>query len=179
MPTIFLHGITVRQDRFLDLLESVRAGFNSAHHVQQVEGFYWGDRATSHRYRGASIPVLDQGARAIDARLESIEGSKQMSILLIDEPLLELDVLKDAEEFDPSGAGFLPIPPEVEQRNEVLAQHFDPVWRALAQSGRLASVMGRKASDADWQNMVHAAFDAAGRADRSLGYSVPAEGRAT
>jgi hypothetical protein len=168
MPVIFVHGITVRQERFPTLLDSVRKGLSKQRNDLVVEGFYWGDMASSLRYSGASIPGFLEGARAVELAQGALADETQLSMLLLDEPLLELRLLKDVEDFDPSGAGFIPMPPEVEQRNQVLAENWDTVARTLAQSKELAALAGMQLTEYSWQNIVKATFDAAGKTERTL-----------
>lgn len=171
MPLIFVHGITVREERFSRLLGSVRSGFLKQRPSLVVEGFYWGNMASSLRYGGASIPGFLGGTRAIDQAMAAVTDARQLSMLLLDDPLLEFNLLKDIEDFDPTGAGFTPIPHEVEQRNQTLEQRRVPIAVALANNQVLHRLAGKQVLQNRWQDLVKATFNAAGRTDRSLGVS--------
>jgi hypothetical protein len=64
LPIVFLHGITVREERFQHLVQTVRDGLALAGCSLGVTGFYWGDLGRSPGYRGVSIPGFEVGQRA-------------------------------------------------------------------------------------------------------------------
>lgn len=168
MPVIFVHGVTVRKDRFERLLETVRDGLTGERNDLSVEGYFWGDEASSLRFGGASIPGFLEGARAIGEAKISQDERSQLMALLLDDPYLELRVLKDTQEFDPAGAGFTPLPQGVDIRNQALYGNRTAVANALKSNASLQSPSIRKATDQEIQQMVATAFDHAGRADRQL-----------
>ena len=73
MTLIFIHGITVRRERFDRLLKSVVNGFQEAGYGLAVSGCYWGDLGRSPSYTGASIPEFSLGARGI-GMTEGVQG---------------------------------------------------------------------------------------------------------
>ena len=79
MPLIFVHGITVRRERFDRLLQSVVNGFGDAGCALSVFGCYWGDLGRSPDYAGASIPGFSAGVRSAVTR-EEVSG--QAALLL-------------------------------------------------------------------------------------------------
>jgi hypothetical protein len=174
MPAVFVHGVTVRQDRFASLLDTVKGGLQDVRPDFHVEGCYWGDLASSLRYGGASIPGYLEGTRAVAglAAAAAVDAHEpQLLALLIDDPLVELRMLRDQEAFDPSGAGFTPIPAEVEQRNGLLVAGRDGVEDAVADSVKAVAEHPDRITPDDVKAIVRSSFEEAGRADRSL--SVP------
>ena len=130
MPLIFIHGITVRQDRFDRLLQSIAAGFSGAGCSLSVSGCYWGDLGRSPEYIGASIPGFS-GVRAA-REPETADGQGALLTLLLENPLAELADLRDRQEFGLETAGFRPIPSEVGRRNDALRAAESPVTSRIA-----------------------------------------------
>lgn len=171
MALIFVHGVSVRKDRFDELLPTVREGIVSRLANISVEGFYWGGMASSLRYQGASIPGFLEGVRAIEGVVTNraaLVHSEQVAILLLEDPYLELVALRDAEEFDPAGAGFMPIPTEVATRNQILVARQAAIIAALDSDLELHAATGSTIPSQTIPIIVQKAFDAAGRVDRHL-----------
>src|SRR6185503_8847393 len=166
MPTVFVHGITVREDRFNELLKRVRSGFTKRRADAVVDGFYWGDMASSLRYDGASIPGFISEKRAFDDWVATTGDETQLAMLLLDEPLLELRLVRDAEDFNPFAG--IDAPAEVEERNQRLEAARSSVALAIAKEPDLRAAAGAAISEVDAQQLVAECFDAAGRADRTL-----------
>jgi len=169
MPVIFVHGVTVRREPFDRLLTKVREGFANERQ-DRVHGFYWGDLGASFRFQGASIPGFLEGTRAVDAAAAGAMSTNpaQLMSLLLDDPHLELASLRDIEEFDPSGAGFAPLPPEVERRNRSLSGSQAQLTAALDQDQELARATGKPIAVEEFREIVQIAFEHAGRASRKL-----------
>jgi hypothetical protein len=89
-------------------------------------------------------------------------------MLLLDDPLLELRLIKDPENFEPSGAGFEPLPAGVDVRNQTLDAARPTVATALTQDPELAAATGATLSEVEAQALVKNGFDAAARTDRAL-----------
>jgi hypothetical protein len=168
MPIVFVHGITVRKDRFQGLLDAVSRGFHVTQPHLPIVGFYWGDMASALRYGGASIPGFLEGARAAEVAEGPMTDARQILMLLVDDPYLELRLLKDKEEFDPTGAGFIPSPPEVGVRNQALEAARHAVAQTLATAQGLLVAAGKSIAARRWQELVKEAFDSAGKTARSL-----------
>jgi len=172
MPIIFVHGVSVRQERFEELLKIVRDKIALQCKELRVEGFYWGDEGASLRCHGASIPGFLEGVRAIDSpALPEIPelDQDQLKALLLDEPYLEFIALRDAEEFDPAGAGFIPIPSEVRIRNQSLYLSQPEISAALQNDHQLSVAMGKIVAGDTIEAIVGNAFNQAGYADRRYG----------
>lgn len=112
MSVVFVHGITVREDRFARLLKSVRYGLFFAQVDADVKGCYWGDLAAIDEFRGASIPPYRRGTRGLD------DDPADPSWL--EDPLIGLRQLQDAEDLRPLH-GLTPAPEPVQRRNKALA----------------------------------------------------------
>jgi hypothetical protein len=168
MPAVFVHGITVREARFKSLLLTVDEALWKRVPALGVKGFYWGNMASSLRYAGASIPGFLEGTRAIAAAALMTSDSGQLTMLLLDDPLLELRLLKDTDDFDTAGAGFTPLPAGVEVRNQGLEAARPKLAHALATDTALASAAGKAVVPARCEEIVKAAFEAAGKTDRAL-----------
>ncbi len=167
MPLVFVHGITVRQDRFGRLLQDVQDGFSNAGSRLTVSGCYWGDLGRSVGYTGASIPGFLAGTRAIDVGAAP-QGDAALLMVLLENPLAELVGLRDAQEFGLEAVGFLPVPPEVVQRNDALRAAEGPVSMRLGAAA--SGFTGPHAPlDADQiAVVVHRVLTEAARADRAL-----------
>jgi hypothetical protein len=159
VPIVFLHGITVREERFQRLVQTVRDGLALAGCSLGVTGFYWGDLGRSPRYRGASIPGFTAGHRALGPPEGRADSSSALLMLLLEDPLAELTDLRDESEFGLDAAGYLPIPPVVEERNAQLRR------AAKSVSVRAEELAGSAAVD----DLVHRVFTAAAGADRRIG----------
>ncbi len=171
MQLLFVHGVRTRQDAFGQIMVTVREGIGTVRPNVSVEGFYWGDIASALHYGGASIPGYFAGARAIDAdAVASVRADDvdQLNALLLDDPYLELLALKDPDDFNPAGAGFEPIPQEVEERNQRLYAVQPAVAEKLGDETRLRSVLGNKPVQDAITRLVSNAFDYAGRVNRGL-----------
>lgn len=79
-------------------------------------------------------------------------------MLLLEDPLAELTDLRDPTEFGLEAVGYLPVPPEVAERNVALRVAEEPV------TARVQELADAKPVD----DLVHAVFVAAARADRRL-----------
>ncbi len=135
MPLIFVHGITVRRERFDRLLQSVAHGFGDAGCALSVSGCYWGDLGRSPDYTGASIPGFSAGVRSA-GKPEEISGQAALLTLLLEDPLAELADLCDAQEFGLETAGFRPFPPQVTRRSDALRSAESPVKDRAVSSDR-------------------------------------------
>lgn len=169
MAIVFVHGITVRLTRFNDLLATVRKGFMVQNANFVVDGCYWGDMASSLRYDGASIPDFISGKRSFDGAAVDPDDDQQLTMLLLDDPLLELRLLKDPEDFEPSGAGFMPLPAGIDIRNQTLDAARRRIAATSAVDAEVLAATGTELSDLKVQALVKDCFDAAGRSDRALG----------
>ena len=167
MAIVFVHGVNVRRKGFELLKRRVQQGVAARRQGTRVHCLYWGDLGASLQMAGASIPGFVEGSRAVDAGEEEVATDGNVALLLLENPEIELASLRDQEDFDPTGAGFQPMPPLVEQRNEVLERARPRVAEALA----TAEVLSTALSNPDLrgvETMVTAAFRAAGKADRAL-----------
>jgi hypothetical protein len=167
MPLVFVHGITVRQDRFERLLSDVRDGFSDAGSPLAVSGCYWGDLGRSAGYSGASIPGFLAGTRGIGTGALP-EGDAALLMVLLEDPLAELVGLRDAQEFGLEAMGLRPVPTEVVQRNNALRAAEEPVAMQLT-----AAAAGFASPDAPLDaeqiaDVVHRVLAEAARADRAL-----------
>jgi len=64
MPVIFVHGVTVRRERFNELVNKFTNGLLEQQFAGHVEGFFWGDLGSSLRNKGdlrKVTEVLDRG----------------------------------------------------------------------------------------------------------------------
>jgi Thioesterase domain len=167
MAIVFIHGITVRRDKFQRLLADVGEGCASAGCALDVTGCYWGDLGRSEGYTGASIPGFLDGTRGL-GRGES--GSRDAGLLavLLEDPVAELSSLRDAEEFTLGGVGFRPGPSSVALRNDALRSKEKPVVTRVVQQ---ASEFGGAAASLESERiarLVQDVFTAAAQADRTL-----------
>lgn len=118
MLVIFVHGLTVRQERFeQDLLPMVRKGFEKRLSNPRVVGCYWGDLGLQG-FQGLSIPTGREGEMGVGdvTRAEDDE----LRALLAQDPILELRALKDEQRFQLEPMTIDTSPPEVKSRNAVL-----------------------------------------------------------
>ncbi|HLZ55300.1 MAG TPA: hypothetical protein VKR06_00015 [Ktedonosporobacter sp.] len=171
MQLLFVHGVQTRQDAFGQIMMTVREGIRKIRSDVSLKGFYWGDTASALHYGGSSIPGYFSGTRAIDTdTMESIHASNldQLNALLLDNPYLELLALKDPDDFNPTGAGFEPIPPEVEERNQRLQAVQSDVAEKLGNEARLQSLLDHKPGQDAITRLTDNAFDYAGRMNREI-----------
>jgi hypothetical protein len=170
VPIVFIHGITVRLDRFHRLLGSVKRGFVDSGCHLEVSGCYWGDLGRSESYTGMSIPGFGEGVRGV-GHTRSLADTSALSMLLLEDPLAELTDLRDTEDFTLDPAGFRPVPPNVEARNARLSAAEESVSaQVLPKGGEFGG------PEAPWSaehigRLVHEVFDAAARADQMLDVS--------
>jgi hypothetical protein len=170
VPIIFIHGITVRLDRFNRLLESVKHGFTDSGCPLEVSGCYWGDLGRSESYTGISIPGIGEGLRGI-GETRSLADTPALLMLLLEDPLAELADLRDAEAFGLDPAGFRPVPPDVEARSARLRAAEESVSaQVLAKAGEFGGPEAPWSAE-DAGRLVHEVFDAAAGADRMLDVS--------
>ena len=167
MPLVFVHGITVRQDRFERLLGDVRDGFSEAGSPLAVSGCYWGDLGRSASYSGASIPRFLAGTRAIGT-VAPPQGDAALLMVLLEDPLAELVGLRDAQEFGLEAVGFRPVPPEVVQRNDVLRAAEEPVATRLTAAAAEFTGPHTPLNAEQIAAVVHRVLAEAARADRAL-----------
>ena len=169
MPVVFVHGITVREDRFNSLLDDVRDGLKEAKSPLPVEGCYWGDLGSTVGRRLLSIPGVAAGARDIaEARVAATAATveAQLLALLLDHPTLELVMLRDPQGLDPDGLER--IPKSVEERDITLHAAAPRIAVALEQDPVIrANVQGRLTADAATR-IVTEAYRHATRTDRAL-----------
>jgi hypothetical protein len=172
MPILFVHGVKVRHDRFNNLLKTLREEIASRLSGMQVEGFFWGDRGVQTPYEGKSIPDFQVGARALDLALPIQDlplSENQLKMFLLEDPYLELLAWQDREEFDPAGAGFTPLPVNVQQRNHMLYTKKPHIITIFQNHQSLRDAIGGEAVLGDTiATIVQRAFNLAGRMDRSL-----------
>lgn len=171
MSIIFVHGITVREDRFDRLLTDVISGFGQAGSGGAVAGCYWGDLGRHPGYRGASIPGFDPGRRALE---EEFSGRERIYPLLLD-PLAELVALRDPEEFSTGGLGFMPVPDGVATRNETLLAGLKPVVDLITSASAAFEDPSGPMAPEGIEVVVRVALTEAARADRSLDSAALAE----
>src|SRR6266545_2887233 len=171
VKAIFVHGVTVRQERYEQLLAAVKQGVSGVSPEISVDGFYWGDRGSSLHYGGSSIPGFGAGRRAVlEAAVEParLTPQGQLLALALADPLAELQALKDPQEFNAAGAGFQPLPAGVEQRNQLLWQKLSTVTGALVAEPQLGPMLKARPGEAEVATLVRSSFEAAGQADRVL-----------
>ncbi|MGW0542874.1 thioesterase domain-containing protein [Streptomyces griseoincarnatus] len=170
MPILFIHGITVRQERFNALLGDVTKGFAavSTTAVMPVKPCFWGDLGRPESYTGATIPGFVAGARTLGVALPT-DSEVGLLAVLLEDPLAELAGLRDYEDFGEGAPGFLPIPDAVEQRNQRLDEaegaFSDRVVSAAPSISGPYPALGQEQVGA----IVHEVFGEAKRADRALG----------
>jgi hypothetical protein len=167
MSLIFVHGITVRRDRFERMVQDVRDGFRDAGSKQVVSGCYWGDLGRSASYSGASIPGFAGGTRAIGGDVSS-QGDAALLMLLLEDPLTELRGLRDSQEFGMEAVGFLPVPAEVVQRNEALRAAEKPVVTQLTAAAGELTGPDNPLVPAQIDTVVDSVLAEAAQADRTL-----------
>src|SRR4051812_13129613 len=120
MPAVFIHGVSVRQERFNSLLAQVGRELGHRLPDMPVSGAYWGDQASSLRFGGASIPGFVAGARGARAPAAGLEDT-DLSDLLLEEPLVELQALADrSKALTGAAAALAAAPAAVQRRNESL-----------------------------------------------------------
>lgn len=155
---IFVHGITVREDRFARLLTSVRWGLFFARAHVTVKGCYWGDIAAIDEFRGRSIPAYGHGARGLDDPAVSS---------WLEDPLGGLRQLRDAGELEPLH-GLAPVPEPVRLRNTALAAAQPAIIERL--SAVLPNVLGPNQflPDHTLPPLTRDVLEVAEKADRTL-----------
>lgn len=167
MPLIFVHGITVRRERFDRLLQSIVDGFGDAGCVLPVSGCYWGDLGRSPGYTGATIPGFSAGVRSAGTQ-ELVSGQAALLTLLLEDPLAELADLRDTQEFGLETAGFRPFPPEVRRRSDALRAVESPVKDRIAGAASTFADPDSPPDSGKIADLVHRVFVAAAQADREL-----------
>jgi len=136
MSVVFIHGITVREDRFRRLLKSVRYGLFFARAVAEVKGCYWGDIPGSSLYRGLSVPSYGRGSRGIG---DSASGDGTADGSWLEDPLAGLRELRDADDMN-ALHGLAPEPEPVRLRNTALAAALPALIERL--DAKLPEVLG-------------------------------------
>lgn len=167
MSLVFVHGITVRRDRFERMIQDVQNGFRDAGSGLTVSGCYWGDLGRSASYKGTSIPGFLAGTRAIGGEM-SPQGDAALLMVLLEDPLAELRGLHDSEEFGLEAVGFSPVPPEVMQRNEVLRGAEKPVVTQLTAAAGELTGPDNPLELTQIDTVVNTVLAEAAQADRAL-----------
>ncbi|MFF3400414.1 alpha/beta fold hydrolase [Streptomyces sp. NPDC002659] len=168
MPILFIHGITVRQERFEHLLGDVRAGFDEVTDARiPVNGCYWGDLGRSGSYDGRSIPGFTVGARELGDEVSPYSHPGLLAVLLED-PSAELAGLRDVKNIGDDAPGFMPLPDGVEQRNLTLQAAEGPVISRVTAETSSFSGPFSTLDDDQVGAVVGAAFGGARGADREL-----------
>jgi hypothetical protein len=172
MGLVFVHGITVRRDRFDRLLDDVRDGFAAAGSRQKVTGCYWGDLGRSPRYSGASIPGFLDGRRGLDDRKPTREvagSATAMEALLLEDPLAELVGLRDrGATFALEPVGLDPAPQNVTKRNATLAAGVDRITAEIAAASASFTGPDAQLNNGQIAEVVRTVFADAAKADRKL-----------
>src|SRR5262245_22238525 len=109
---VFVHGITVRRDRFSRLLTSLRYGLCLSHNDVEVKGCYWGDLAAIDEFHGIPLPSSAHGTRGVGDDPFADQGWWA-------DPLGGLRKLRDAENLQPMH-GLALVPEPVRNRNQAL-----------------------------------------------------------
>jgi hypothetical protein len=167
MPIVFVHGITVRHERFKRLLHDVQGGFVDAGSELKVTGCFWGDLGRSAAYTGASVPGFFTGIRAVDETAVQ-QGSAALLMVLLENPLAELVGLRDADGFEIDGMGFRPVPLEVVQRNEAFRAAETPVSTHLTTEASGFTGPHTQLDAGQIAKVVQAVLAEAARANRTL-----------
>src|SRR3954466_11958948 len=113
MPAIFIHGVSVRKERFHSLVAQVGRELGGRLPDMPVSGAYWGDRGSSLRFGGASIPGLADRTRSA---LSPPVGSEETGLadILVEEPLVEFQaVAHQSEALTGAAASLAAKPSEV------------------------------------------------------------------
>jgi len=170
MPAIFVHGVTVRQERFDTILRKVTNEMSSVRPGMHVDGFYWGDRATSPTFRGLSIPELssesDGDVRKKATTPEGVAGEGERWALLLEDPNVELIAIRDRQKFFTGEGLTTPTPENVEERNGILDRNRRQVADALASNALVLAGAGSPLDEKELVALVRSAFAAAKRAHR-------------
>jgi hypothetical protein len=170
MTVIFVHGITVRRDRFGRLLSDVREGLENADCRHSVTGFYWGDLGRSDHYAGRTVPGAHSGRRGIrgdETAKEPAPGQGPEPPDLV-APLAELVRLRDPELNDTTGAGFRPLPHGVHERNEALRSAQSSIASDLAARSPEFTPVRTGLSAETLTSTISPVIEEATRADASL-----------
>jgi hypothetical protein len=91
MPVVFIHGVTVRDERYQALLSQVRDGLRKPLPGRDVQGVYWGHLASQLKFKGATIPGFIAGTGAFKGVAPGTET--ELVLLLLENPLYELHEL--------------------------------------------------------------------------------------
>lgn len=162
MAILFVHGITVRRERFEQLLRFVQQGVAGLRTDIQVHGCYWGDLASPLVFRGASVPGFQRGTRA------PIDSASDVSPDWVDDPLAPFIALRDDEVLPVDGRGIFPLPGEVEERNGRLHSSLSPLVTTLHEAAPRFTGPGQELPEHVIQALVRSVLEAAARTDRRI-----------
>jgi hypothetical protein len=168
MPAVFIHGVSVRKERFYSLVAQVGRELSPLVQNLPVSGAYWGDRASSLRFGGASIPGLADDARSALSPTAAI-GDASLSDLLVDEPLLELQaVAHGGGSLTGAAAALAAVPPAVQARNDAFCAAMPSLVEALATAQAKFVAQDKHASTQQLQALVARTIEAASATEHGL-----------
>ncbi len=156
---VFVHGITVREQRYERMLRRIRYGLCLSRDDVVVAGCYWGDLATPPDFRGVSIPSARRGTRGPDG--------PDPDPSWWEDPLGGLRDLRDAEDLQPLH-GLARMPEPIARRNDALVAVRQDVGERLVAA--LPDIVGpdRAVPGPTVFRIVADVLEEAMRADRDL-----------
>ena len=133
MPVLFIHGVTVTEDRYESLLTDVSNGIMAQRPGTVVGGVYWGDLASTLRFKGASIPGFIEKTKAF-AGID--EEQVELVLMLLENPSHELELLTPPDDPDAPPPHLRPPLPRNEQLDNAQLRRGRRARRPGAGAGR-------------------------------------------
>jgi pimeloyl-ACP methyl ester carboxylesterase len=166
MPTVFVHGVTVRPVSFHLFEEKVRLALR--HRRSEAEmgfaAYFWGGDAAALRWGGASIPGLTEEDQIVQkADLEAQVSVPTLRTLLLMYPLAELQSYRE----NAPAAGFRPDYQRNQDRNAQL-RAAEPALIATLALRLTAAALPDVAESALLQQSVRAVLEAATETESRL-----------
>ena len=137
MPVIFVHGVSVRQVAYDEVVAKVRLALR--HRIPEsqagINSYFWGGSGVALRWGGASIPNMPPGEQiALRTQVEEQVPLPDLRAILLMYPLGELDALRQRTP-DQGGitTGFNPTFQKAQDRNVELNAKLNELSEALKQ----------------------------------------------
>ena len=124
MPTIFVHGVAVRQVSFDELSKKVLLGLRhrKTGPAMPFAAHYWGGAASTLGWGGRSIPGFSKEEQlAQQLAMGSRVQLPDLKMLLLVEPLAELLAFADTGDRSSTGMGFNQRQSQIDARNRQLS----------------------------------------------------------
>ncbi|MGC4043352.1 MAG: hypothetical protein QM758_06075 [Armatimonas sp.] len=165
MPTLFVHGVTVRKPRADVLAEQVQLKLIAHNFDTPFEKYFWGGSAMALRWGGDSIPgISEQERRAQIGEFDSTIPLPDLKQCLIDSPLMELNAMRETKMF----AAFAPERRAMDSRQATLRAGRTPLAMELARCLGAVPELHAAVDSAFLSAIIEACFGAVEKAQATL-----------